>query len=641
MANISQELNPDQVFQDWLFKFASEHNYQITQAFIDTARQLQGKSSLQKAKFFFEHLVKLHLDEGSLITGLLYYPVIEEDLPLDKIQHDQVRELIELLRRFSPTDTVATSSSLFQHRSQLSQNEAVRKMLISLASDPRVVVLKLCERMVALQASNRDSDEAKKIAVELQNFYAPLATRLGIWQLKWPMEDMAFRTLQPEDFKHVRDRLNARRSDREIEIDTLREDLKWRLSLNQITSVIEGRAKSIFGIWRKMRNLQVDFDHIYDMQALRVIVDTVSECYQVLGVVHSSWPHISEEFDDYIASPKSNGYRSLHTAVIGPRGKVLEVQIRTQEMHYQSELGVCAHWLYKGMDKASLSAGKLDWLRDGLNWQEGLFDFSSSNPPEENSENRQIYLTTPQGHVVEMIEGSTPIDFAYRIHTEIGHTCVGALVDGKRSPLNRELRTGQRVEIVTKTGGAPQRIWLQRNRGYVQTSRAREKIETWFRDHAKEQNREAGRDWLISEFKKLQLEFDPNKLIEQNGYSDIDDLFVDVGLGNVLVREIAIRAMREYKVPVGNQWISVIGRDRSNLLLDVSEILSQLGLNIVNISAGTDSKSKKARMEFELSIQSHEDLAMVVDNLSHLDDIEEIMRGRIQDLLDQSEGTSN
>ena len=633
MANIDHESYPDQVFQDWLLKFASEHGYQITQNFIDTIRLLDGKSSLLKAKFFFEHLVSLHLDEGALLAGLLYYPIIDGDIAETDIHDSHVKELVGSLQRFTPTDEVATSSSLFQHRSQSTQNEVVRKMLISLAGDPRVVVLKLCERIVALQVSNRDSEEAKKIAVELQNFYTPLASRLGIWQIKWPMEDMSFRTLQPDDYKNISEKLRLRRKDREIEIDTICQDLQWRLHLNQITAKIEGRAKSIFGIWRKMRNLEVDFDHIFDVQALRVIVDNVSECYQVLGVVHSSWPHITEQFDDYIANPKSNGYRSIHTAVIGPRGKTLEVQIRTEDMHYQAELGVCAHWLYKGMNKSSLSGEKLDWLRDGLNWQEGLFDQGQAEPPKIDSENRQIYLTTPQGHVVEMVAGATPIDFAYRIHTEIGHSCVGALVDGRESALNEALRTGQRVEILTREGATPQRIWLQRNWGYVNTARARESIESWFREHAIDQNREAGFDWLVSEFEKLRLDFDADKIAAQNSYEKVDDLYVDIALGNVLVREIAVRALADYEVPIGNHWISIVGKDRPNLLRDVSEILSALSLNVVSSTAETDIKQGKARMEFEIGIKSHEDLANFIDNVSHLDDIESVMRGRMQDLL--------
>lgn len=638
MANLEHIRTPDQIFHDWVIRFASEHNYTINQDFIDTIRLLQGKSSLQKAKFFFEHLVRLHLDESSLLAGLLFYPVLDKDINLNEIPLAPVRKLIESLQRFSPTDTVATKSSLFQHRSQQTQNEAVRKMLISLVDDPRVVVLKLCERTVALQATNKDSEEARKIAIELQNFYNPLASRLGIWQIKWAMEDMSFRTLQPDEYNRIAKKLASRRKDREVQIETICKDLQWRLSVNQITARIEGRAKSIFGIWSKMRDKRISFDQVYDAQALRVVVDNVSECYHVLGVVHTSWPHLTDEFDDYIASPKGNGYRSIHTTVIGPRGKNLEVQIRTEEMDKQAELGVCAHWRYKGMDKESLTAEKVDWLREVLHWHEGLIHQESSQPLHDTTEDRQIYLTTPKGHVVEIVAGATPIDFAYRIHTEIGHTCIGALVDGQESLLNASLQTGQQVEIITRHGATPQRIWLQPSRGYVKTSRARESIQNWFREHSNEQNRDAGRIWLKEEFEKLGLTFEPQTLAEENGYEKVDDFYVDIALGNVLMREIATRVLRDNDIPVGNQWISLIARDRPGLLRDVTNAVLDLELNVVTSTSRTKADDPKAWIELELDIKKPEDIPILLDNLTLVRGIQHVRRGRMSDLTARLEG---
>ena len=638
MAKLNYEVSSDQIFQDWLIRFASENGYRISQEFIDTIRLLQGKSSLQKAKFFFEHLVRLHLDESSLLAGLLFYPVLENDLPLDEIRLPQVRKLIESLQRFSPTDTVATQSSLFQSRSQQTQNESVRKMLISLVDDPRVVVLKLCERTVALQAINKDREEARKIATELQNFYTPLASRLGIWQIKWAMDDLSFRAMESDEYKSIAHRLVARRKDREDQIETICKDLQWRLSVNQITARIEGRAKSIFGIWVKMRDKNISFDQVHDVQALRVVVDNVSECYQVLGVVHTSWPHLSDEFDDYIANPKSNGYRSIHTTVIGPRGKNLEVQIRTEEMDRQAELGVCAHWRYKGMDKESLTAEKVDWLRDVLHWHEGLVHQESSQPVQDFKESRQIYLKTPKGHVVEIIADATPIDFAYRIHTEIGHTCIGALVDGKPRPLNVSLQTGQRVEIVTRQGATPQRIWLQAGRGYIKTSRARESIQSWFREHSNEQNREAGKSWLTDEFERLGLALVPERIAEQSGYENVDDLYIDIALGNVLLRDIATRAMREGDILTGNQWISMIARDRPGLLRDITEAVSILDINVVTSSTRTQVADPKAWIELELDIKNLEDIAFLVDNLAQVDGVQHVRRGRMTVLTNSLAG---
>ena len=341
-------------------------------------------------------------------------------------------------------------------------------------------------------------------------FFAPLAGRLGIWQLKWALEDLAFRHLYPAEYQDIADNLDGRREARERQVEAIRQDLAFRLTAAGISdAVVQGRAKHIYSIWNKMSYKAVGFKDVYDVQAVRVLVADIDTCYRVLGIVHRSWPPISREFDDYIANPKANGYRSIHTAVIGPAGKTLEVQIRTRTMHEESELGMCAHWAYKDEtngtgDGPPADAGgsqKIDWLRSLLEWQEEQREVASavagvaSAAPVFRGQDR-VFVTTPQGHVLDLAPGATPVDFAYRIHTEIGHRCRGARIDGRQVPLNTRLNTGECVEIETGDSATPQREWLNPLLGYVTTARARSKIQSWFRDQSAASNIEAGQALL-------------------------------------------------------------------------------------------------------------------------------------------------
>ncbi|MGB3598494.1 MAG: bifunctional (p)ppGpp synthetase/guanosine-3',5'-bis(diphosphate) 3'-pyrophosphohydrolase, partial [Pseudomonas neustonica] len=366
---------------------------------------------------------------------------------------------------------------------------------------------------------------------------------LGIGHIKWELEDLSFRYLEPNQYKQIAKLLDERRLDRQEYIDTVMAQVRAALEEASIFGDITGRAKHIYSIWRKMQRKGIDFSQVYDVRAVRILVPQVRDCYTALGIVHSLWRHIPNEFDDYIANPKENGYRSLHTAVVGPNGKVLEVQIRTQAMHEEAELGVCAHWRYKGTDTGSSSNAyedKIAWLRQVLEWHEEMGDIGGlADQLRVDFEPDRIYLFTPDGHVLDVPKGATPLDFAYRVHTEIGHSCRGAKVNGRIVPLNYILQTGEQVEIITGKHSNPSRDWLNSNLGYVNTSRARAKVQHWFKQQAREQNVQAGKLMLERELTRLALNgADYAQLIDRLGIKGQEDLFAAVGSGDMRLAHV-------------------------------------------------------------------------------------------------------
>ena len=349
--------------------------------------------------------------------------------------------------------------------------------------------------------------------------------------------------MEPHKYKQIASLLDERRLDRQQYIEAVMSQLRHELSGAGIDGEITGRVKHIYSIWRKMQNKGLDFSQIYDVRAVRILVPEVRDCYTALGIVHTLWRHIPNEFDDYIANPKENGYRSLHTAVIGPEGKVLEVQIRTHAMHEEAELGVCAHWRYKGTDVDSNSNAyedKIAWLRQVLEWHEEMGDIGGlAEQLRVDFEPDRIYLFTPDGHVLDVPRGATPLDFAYRVHTEIGHNCRGAKVNGRIVPLNYVLQTGEQVEIITGRTGGPSRDWLNPNLGYVNTSRARAKVQHWFKQQAREQNVQAGKVMLERELARMALTgTDYAQLIERLGIRSQEDLFAALGSGDIRLNHV-------------------------------------------------------------------------------------------------------
>src|SRR5580658_6514055 len=353
------------------------------------------------------------------------------------------------------------------------QTETVRKMLLAVVSDPRLVLARLAEELVALRHARALPDaERERRALEARAIYAPLANRLGVWQLKWELEDLAFRYLEPEEYRRVAAALNERRADRERYIEVLCSELQAQLQPAGISAEVYGRPKHIYSIYRKMQHKQLAFEQLFDVRAVRVVVATVPECYAALGMVHGRWPYIPGEFDDYIATPKGNGYRSIHTAVIGPQAKSVEVQIRSREMHEHAELGVAAHWTYKeGGPRDAQYQRKIEWVRrlleppDSAAGEDAERDFVDGMRAELFED--RVYVLTPKGEVIDLPRGATPLDFAYQVHTSLGHRCRGAKVNGRIVPLTYTLSNGEIVEIITGKQEAPSRDWMAPEQGYL------------------------------------------------------------------------------------------------------------------------------------------------------------------------------
>jgi GTP pyrophosphokinase len=399
------------------------------------------------------------------------------------------------------------------------QNEVLRKMVLGMVEDVRVVLIRLASRTQTLRFfSKHPSPEREGYSRETLDIYAPLANRLGVWQLKWELEDLSFRFLEPELYKKIAHMLDEKRVERERYIANAIQILSGELLALNIKAELTGRPKHLYSIWNKMRTKGLDFSEVYDVRALRVIVPEVKDCYAALGVVHNLWQPIPKEFDDYISRPKGNLYQSLHTAVVGPAGKTLEVQIRTEAMHRQAEYGVAAHWVYKeggkGTEKARSSKQfeqKIAWLRELLAWRDEVSDWQMTTRQAKLDD--AVYVLTPQGKVIDLPAGATPIDFAYALHTDLGHRCRGARVDGQIVTLDTPLTSGQRVEIVAAKTGGPSRDWLNPGRGFVKTPRARQKIRQWFNAQAALETIAPGRAAVARDEPNLRQLRSPEKVI--------------------------------------------------------------------------------------------------------------------------------
>ena len=438
------------------------------------------------------------------------------------------------LDQISPTTFDGTP-----HKPDFWRSVSVNRMIVAMVDDPRVVIVRLAEQLILLRAAREfDEDEKRAIAEHTMTLFAPLANRLGVWRLKWQLEDLSLKYLDRPTFDKLARLLLDRRVEREQYVDGFVQQLRVLMDKSNIQATVNGRAKHIFGIWRKLNQKGVSFEKIFDVRAVRILVDDISTCYEALGAVHAKWQRISEEFDDYIAVPKTNGYQSIHTAVIGPQDKVVEVQIRTREMHHEAEIGLSAHWKYKeNRRSASLQDDKVRWLRQLLEWRDEVFRQSASGKSQqEYAQEESIYVFTPAGNVVELPMLATPIDFAYFIHTEVGHRCRGAKVNGRIVPLTYQLQTGDWVEIRTIKSGGPSRDWLNLQRGFIVTSRARSRIARWFKLEEYGRYQVAGKAALEKEIKRrgiAQVNFD--KLASENGFRRPLDLYIAIGIKELKV----------------------------------------------------------------------------------------------------------
>src|SRR6266568_3769169 len=454
----------------------------------------------------------------------------------------EVAELIAGISRMGAIRAAARSAAGDERDAQA---ENLRKMLLAMVGDIRVVLIKLAERTQALRfLVGREGDNRLQAARETQDLFAPLANRLGVWQLKWELEDLSLRALEPQTYKQIAELVDERRLDRAHYIEEVKTALKRELAAAGLRADVTGRPKHIYSIWNKMRRKHAGIDSLYDIRAVRILVESVKDCYAALGLVHHLWTPLAREFDDYIAKPKANGYRSLHTAVVGPEGQPLEVQIRTYDMHRQSEYGVAAHWRYKeGAQAGRRDPGfdaKIAWLRQVLDWKDAVADagewlqqFKSSLFTD------TIYVLTPQGKVVDLPRGATPVDFAYAVHTSLGHRCRGAKVEGAMVPLNTVLSSGQRVDIVTVKQGGPSRDWLNPELGYVHSHRARAKVRQWFKAQQVEQTIANGREIVERELARAGLTaVKLEALAAELGFAKLDEFFAGVARSEVNQRAL-------------------------------------------------------------------------------------------------------
>ena len=488
----------------------------------------------------------LKMDVEALAAALLHEAVGSIGFDERRIEGLFGKHLLNMIQNMARIGMVASGSSRDITEEQHIEN--LRRMLLGIASDVRVVLVVLAERVhIARMLKFCTEATQRRVALETRDIYAPLANRLGVWQFKWELEDLSLRYLEPEKYMELAKRLKGRRHDREKYIHDVISLLHEKFTEHGIKADISGRPKHIYSIWKKMQRKNVDFDQIFDVLAVRVMVDSIAQCYEVLGIVHGIWRHIPGEFDDYIATPKANHYQSLHTAVIDPEGKPLEIQVRTFDMHDHAERGVAAHWRYKenrGHDEELEK--RIEWMRTWLELkEEGLDDSEFVGETQDAFESSQIYVLTPQGQVIELPEGSTPVDFAYAIHTDVGHRCRGAKVDGKIVTLNSKLESGHTVEILTVKQGGPSRDWLNMHLGYCKTSRARGRIRQWFKHQDYEEHIRIGRASLEREINRLALhQPDLDKIAERFHQNNSNDLLAAIGRGDVSPIQVAACAHR-------------------------------------------------------------------------------------------------
>ncbi len=547
--------------------------------FASEAHQGQKRASGEP---FMDHplqtamiLAELQLDAYTLIAALLHDVVEDAGVSLKTVEKrfgPEVGKLVAAVTKLSSITWRATPAGIAEQTAREQEREGserptrqpggdghhaenLRRMLLAMAEDLRVVFVKLADRLHNMRTlAALPAEKRKRIAQETLEIFAPLADRVGMWEMKWQLEDLAFRYLEPREYHHVARQIAARRTQREAFIQQFIEQLRAALEKEGIKAEVTGRPKHIYSIHQKTKRYAArgkEFSDIHDLFAVRVFVDTVPECYRALGVVHSLWHPLTEEFDDYIANPKDNGYQSLHTTILTEGGIPLEVQIRTHEMHRISDYGVAAHWRYKqGAAGDEAFDRKLTWLRQLIEWQKDLSGEEFLESVKTDIFIDQVFVFTPKGEIKVLPRGATPLDFAYRVHTELGHRCSGAKVNGRMVPLNYQLKSGDVVEIVTHKGNrGPSLDWLNPNLGLVNTSHAKEKIRQWFKKEKKVDNVLRGREILERELKRMGVSVEPAELAKLFDYTDVDDFLAALGYGGLTPHQVTMKLEAQREKP--------------------------------------------------------------------------------------------
>jgi GTP pyrophosphokinase len=548
--------------------------YRTAEKAHEGQKRASGEPYIQHCLAVALILAEMYVPPTVIAAGLLHDTVEDTEVTLDDIQRDFGDEIALLVDGVTKLTQLPRVSRGDQHERELEEeqeikvlaekrglpdpdveadqltrsrrydavSETLRKTFLAMGEDIRVVMIKLADRLHNMRTlGHLPEKKRKRIAQQTMDIFAPLANRLGIWQIKWELEDLAFRYLQPETYKEIADNLDARRADRERQMKSLTTSLHSVLSNENIRADISGRPKHIYSIYKKMHRKGVPFEMVFDVRGVRIIVPDIPTCYSTLGVIHTHWRPIPDEFDDYIAAPKDNFYQSLHTAVIFDDGQTLEIQIRTPEMDQGAEYGIASHWRYKeGVDRDEDYERRIVWLRSLMEWRQDVIDAGEfvDGLKSDVFEDR-VYLFTPRGDIIDLPAGSTPIDFAYHIHTDVGHRCRGAKVNGKLVSLDYELITGEKVEVLTAKRGGPSLDWLNPNLGLVKTQRARSKIRRWFKDQAREKNINQGKALLEKELRRLGLtKLNLENLAKEFDFRKVDDLYEAIGNGDISIGRI-------------------------------------------------------------------------------------------------------
>ncbi|MBW1214871.1 GTP diphosphokinase [Pantoea allii] len=495
-----------------------------------------------------EILSMLSMDIESLCAALIFPLANDEVVSEEELEKTVGKGIVSLVHGVRDMDAIRQLKAIHNDSMASEQVDNVRRMLLAMVEDFRCVVLKLAERIMNLrEVKDAPEDERVLAAKESTNIYAPLANRLGIGQLKWELEDYCFRYLHPDEYKRIAKLLHERRIDREQYIENFVNNLRKEMAKEGVRAEVYGRPKHIYSIWRKMQKKSLAFDELFDVRAVRIVAERLQDCYGALGTVHTLYRHLPNEFDDYVANPKPNGYQSIHTVVLGPEGKTVEIQIRTRQMHEDAELGVAAHWKYKEGPSSSHARGaagheeRIAWLRKLITWQEEMAD-SGELLEEVRSQvfDDRVYVFTPKGDVVDLPAGSTPLDFAYHIHSDIGHRCIGAKIGGRIVPFTYQLQMGDQVEVITQKQPNPSRDWLNPNLGFITTSRGRAKIHNWFRKQDRDKNILAGRQILDNELNQMDISLREAEklLLPRYNVTSLDELLAAIGGGDIRLHQM-------------------------------------------------------------------------------------------------------
>jgi GTP pyrophosphokinase len=670
----------------------------------------QENKSLPRSIDVAMRVLELGSDRDAVIATLLSDPALRDVLDIKRIETEFGNKIAQLTQGVNKLNTLKEGTQARINTPE--QAEKLRRLLMAIISDVRVMLIKLCYRVERLPLLKHDDYEQRRwIAQETLDIFAPLANRLGMGLLKWELEDLAFRALEPQAYKRIARLLEEKRSEREAFIEKFIAHLKDLLAQQELNASVQGRVKHIVSIWRKMRRKNLEFHELFDVRAVRILVDSVADCYAVLGVVHTTWQHIPAEFDDYIANPKENGYQSLHTAVVADDGKIVEVQIRTVEMHENSELGVASHWRYKeGARLDQRMESNIAQMRDLL---QGSAEEVSDAISEISTElsNDRVYVFTPTGQIVDVPQGGTPLDFAYGVHSEVGHRCRGAKVNGRIVNLTTVLKTGDEVEILTTKESRPSRDWMNKNLGFIKSAGTRSKVRSWFNHQDYEQNLLDGKaiyDRILSKYSIHNANL--KDLVAHFKRKDADQFFADIGRGLITSPQILgylqsepeqdpfRKIKKETKTPtsrdevsihgVGNlmtqfaqcckpvpgdsiigfitlnsgisihkrscsnilalpeekrprlievEWghqngavypveITMTAYQRTGLMQDISTILANLKINLLNINSNTNQAEQMVFTRLTMEIHSVDELVLIIDKLSQLPNVQDVKR---------------